>query len=259
MPILQYVNELRPLEIVDNIVDRWRTTVVPFYVKDTHSTHRAQGCGSGFVVERHRATFLVTALHVLKDIKDGEALVANIGGQSVLVNGLRFATSPEDDLAIAYIDPQWAKSQGMTRTFSLSLDPPGASWTMLNIFVLLGYPGSQNKLNWSTGKIDRRLLGYSSSRRIEQPLSTTHIRNPVAFIFDKKTAVNTDEDRINVGLFRGNSGGPVLEIRGRQENHDTLNLSASLAGVFLGWDKHSKELVCCRPDAVASIIDNTLI
>lgn len=244
-----------PLEIIDDIIKLWSRITVPFYVNDPNSTHKVYGLGSGFIVERNDDTFLVTALHVLQDLRDGDALAANIGGKGVLLNGIPFITAPEDDIAVAFIEPTWARKQGLTRSFSLSLDDNENERINLNIFVLLGFPGSKNKLNLNTNETTRRLMGYSFSRRIEHPCSSTHIRNPVAFEFDKKTAINTNMNRINVGQFNGNSGGPVLEIQGHQKQTATPSLDVSLAGVFIGWDKHHKELICCRPSVVVNLID----
>lgn len=255
MTVLQFFNERRPLETVDNIVNRWAKIVVPIFIRDPNSGHRVMGYGSAFIVERNRVPFLVTALHVLLGIKDGEALIANIGGKAVLLNGLRFVTSAEDDLAVAFLDPGWVEKQKLERVFSLPLDTPAPSWKPFDIFVLLGYPGSRNKLNSNTNDIDRELFSYSSSQRIENPQATTHIRNPIAFYFDKKAATNTDESKINVGAFNGNSGGPVLEVRARNDGYRTIKLSTSLAGVFVGWDKHYKELLCIRPEVVKELID----
>lgn len=255
MTVLQFFNEFRPLELVDNVVNRWAKIVVPIYIRDPNSNHRVLGYGSAFIVERNRAAFLVTVLHVLVGIKDGEALLANIGGKAVLLNGLSFVTSAEDDLAVAFLDPSWVEKQKLERVFSLPLDAPAPSWKRFDIFVLLGYPGSRNKLNKNTNDVDRRLFSYSSSQRIENPQASTHIRNPVAFHFDKKAVTDTDENKINVGAFNGNSGGPVLEVRARNDGYGTIKLSTSLAGVFVGWDKHHKELLCIRPEIVKELID----
>jgi hypothetical protein len=255
MTILQYADESNPFEIIDKVVTQWERIAVPLFIKDQHSAHKVLGCGSGFVVDRHGASFLVTAHHVLHGLEDGEPLAANIAGTGVLLNGRPFAMSPEDDLVVMLIDSTWAKEQELAKVYSISLDPPDRSRTMLEQFILLGYPGAKNKLNSNANETTRHVVGYSSSQRIEHPKSTTHIRNPIAFGFDKKSAVNSSRERVDVGRFNGNSGGPVLEISGRLIDGDVLNLSVHVAGVFIGWDKHHKELICCRPDAITDLID----
>lgn len=255
MPTPQLIDELRPLEIVDKIVNAWATIAVQFFVKDSNSAHKFIGCGSGFIVERHNATFLVTAHHVLKDLIEGDAFAANIGGKGILLNGLGFMKSSEDDIAVAFIDPIWAKKQGLSRTSPLSLNTLENTGINSDIFVLLGFPGSKNKLNLNTNETTRRLVGYSSSRRIEKPCSNTHIRNPIAFYFDKKTATNSDLNKINVGPFNGNSGGPILEVIAQPKSDKTVSLNVKLAGIFIGWDKQHKELICCRPNVIVNLID----
>lgn len=249
------MNELHSLELVDSVVARWSVITVPLLTGDANSKHRALGVGSGFVVERHGATFLVTARHVLTCLDPGAALISYVAGKSVSLNGLPFASSPEDDIAITYIDHEWARAKGLERAFPLPLIIPDDSYVKSNVFLLLGYPGSKNKLNWNANETDCKLVGYSFSERIDKPRSNTHIRNPVAFRFDKKTAIDTSQSRVNVGMFNGNSGGPVLEILARRDNSGLIKISACLAGVFIGWDKQHREIVCCRPDALTSLID----
>lgn len=258
MSVLRYFNELRPLEIVDDIVSRWRKIVVPIYVKDPKSEHRLISCGSGFVVEKNHMIFLVTVWHVVDAIPPGDTVVANIGGKGVLLNGLGFITSREDELAVAFLGPEWVQQQSLERISSISLEAPPSSWQTLDVFVLLGYPGSKNRLNMATEETDRRLHGYSSPRRIERPRSSTHFRDPIAFHFDKKSAINTDSQRTNVGLFSGNSGGPVLQVRARNDGYRTFKLSVDLAGIFVGWDKQHKELLCVRPSVLQRTIDEVL-
>ncbi|MDX8399597.1 MAG: hypothetical protein R8K20_05050 [Gallionellaceae bacterium] len=193
------MNTPNPLKIIDDIVNLWSVIIVPFYINDPNSSHKAICLGSGFNVEKYGATFLVTALHVLKELNNNEALAAKIGGKGILLNGRPFIKSDEDDIAVAFIDPNWAKSQGITKTSPLSLNCLGRTGISLNIFVLLGFPGSKNKINFNTNETARQLLSYSSTQRIEQPRCKTHIRNPVAFKFDKRSAINADGKRINVG------------------------------------------------------------
>ena len=247
------------LENIDEIVKIWSVIAVPFYINDPNSSHKVNGHGSGFIVERHGVTFLVTALHVLSGVNAGDALTANIGGKGVFLNGLQFITSPEDDIAVAFIDPSWAEKEGLNDTYPLLLDLVANTGDSLNVFLLLGFPGSKNKVNLKAKETFRNLVGYSFSNRIEQPSSKTHINNPVAFQFDKKTAMNTSEEKINVGPFNGNSGGPVLEIMISRDSVGTLSVHASLAGVFIGWDKNYKEVICCRPDAVVDLIDELIV
>ncbi len=253
--ILQYFNQTRPLEVVDNVANKWGTIVVPFFVNDPNSKHCAVGLGSGFVVERHRMTFLVTARHVISDLTDGRPLIANIAGTAVPLNGVPFVAPEEDDLAVAFLDPDWAKKQNLERVFPLRLAAREPQWQSSGVYVLLGYPGARNRLNLNMNETTRKLVAHSSSQRIESPRSSTHFRNPVAFAFDKKEAVNTDGMPINVGLFKGNSGGPVLEVFVRREPDGTSTLSVSLAGVFIGWDKEHRELLCCRSEVVSRLID----
>lgn len=258
MTILRFVNESRPLEMLDDIIGCWSKIVVPIFVQDENSNHKVSGLGSAFIVQRKRKVFLVTARHVLLDIADGDALMAVIAGKAVLLNGLYFFVSVEDDLAIAFLEPFWAEKQHIERMFSLPLDVHEPTWQLSDIFVLLGYPGSRNKLNINTNDTDRNLVSYSSTECIENPKAKTHIQNPIAFYFDKKKATDTDEKRINVGLFNGVSGGPVLQVRGRDEGDREVKFSVSLAGVFVGWDKQHKELVCVRSGVVEKLIDERI-
>jgi Trypsin-like peptidase domain len=249
-------NELKPLVVIDNVVEKWMGIVVPFFTNDPHSLHKLIGIGSGFLVEYEKKIFLITAHHVLKDIPDGKIVTANINGKGVCINDLPFVKSDTDDLAVALIQNDWAATQGIKSLFPLLLADKASDFVKSNFFILLGYPASKNKLNSNTNDTDRRLIGYSSQQKIEVPISKTHINKPIAFSFNKKFATDTNEIKINAGSFSGNSGGPVLEVLIRK---DDLNIiSVILAGVFLGWDKTTKELICCRPEIVVTLIQKLL-
>ena len=166
MTIVQYFNQARPLELIDNVVNRWGRIVVPFFVNDQKSKHRALGHGSGCVVERHGATFLVTARHVITGVDDGRPLIANIAGKAVFINRIPFMASEKDDLAVAFLDPTWARNEGLERAFPLQLADRDLSWKSLGIYSLLGYPGARNKLNINMNETTRRLMAYSSDQRI---------------------------------------------------------------------------------------------
>lgn len=256
MSDIQEFNRNRPLEVVDNVVERWGKVVVPFFIKDPHSNHRIFGYGSGFLVNYDNKVFLVTALHVLNGISNGEALLANINGSSVFINDLVFIKSDQYDIAVASIHNDWAKIQNIKSLFPLPLTDKTPEFVTSNTYVLLGYPGSKNKLNSNTKETTRHLVGYSSPERIEAPRSKTHVTNPIAFKFNKKDAFDSNENKINVGGFNGNSGGPVLEILIKKDTVNTI--SVSLAGVFIGWDKDCQELVCCRSNVVVSLIDELI-
>ncbi|MDZ5459249.1 serine protease family protein [Azohydromonas lata] len=242
-------------QIVDDITKSWGRTVVPFYVADNKSKHRLLGCGSGFLAAYKNRLYLVTALHVINDLPSGEALIANIGGKGVLINGLPFKISRDADIAVALLHDFWLTTNKVHGVHALPIKLKADQDQSLNIYILIGYPGAKNIINGNIGSRDRNLMGYSFFEKIENVKAKTHIKNPIGFRFDKKSATDSNGNRVDGGRFNGNSGGPVIESVIDPRNFFSAGLSIRFSGVFLGWDKSSKEIICARPENLIKLLE----
>lgn len=262
MTILIPFDESNLLPNIDLIIKKWSTITAPIYIEKLSPSGRPTGAiallGSAFCVSRNNNYFLVTAAHVLKGLPDGLAITARIGERAVLLNNRPFLLSMEDDLAITMLHASWTTQFGIDRVRSIDLDDEKKGYTRLGTYISIGYPGSKNGINQRLNKFAINIHGTSFNEKLEKHESKPHIKKPVAFKFNKKTALNSNKGRANPPCFSGTSGGPILEIVGLTKFDDSISMSCRLEGVFLGWHKREKEIIGASGTALIALIDEVL-
>jgi len=251
-------DDVSVLKHIDEMVERWSDIIVPIYTEKEHSKNVAQLLGSAFLVNYKGAVFLVTALHVIRDHQNS-LLVISIGGKAVPLNKMPFAISEKDDLAIAYLDHDWAKKNDVNKVYFLPIDDHKSGYNTLGAYFLIGFPGKKNELNPRVDKVTKNIQGTSFSTYVETPKSNSHIDNPIAFEFDKGKVILTSGNKINPPSFSGNSGGPIMELigkSGKSGRAGDIIAGCKLAGVFVGWYKKEKEAIAIRPEVITWLIND---
>lgn len=244
----------RPFALIDSLAAKWAPAIVPIFMSDPKSSHKLSGRGTGFIVERSDTSYwLITANHVLSDIPKGEVIIANISGSSILLNELEIHTRKDEDLAAILITNEIALQNGIHKLIPIPLKLSGEIWESTELNILMGYPGARNKLNLNIGKLNKTIISYTCCGPLKTCSAKTHIKNPVAFEFDKRSAINSNEEKTPVGLFNGNSGGPILQIYIERNSHIT-NYNVALSGVFLGWDKSTREMFAAKTTSLQSFL-----
>ena len=262
MPILIPFDESNPLPNIDMIIEKWSAITAPIFIEKLSPSGKPTGTidllGSAFCVSRRENYFLVTAAHVLESLPNGLAITARIGEKAALLNKLPFVISTEDDIAVTMLHASWTTQFGIDRVRSIDLDDNKHGYSSLGTYISIGYPGSKNGINQRLNKLAINIHGTSFNEKLEKHDSSPHIKNPVAFRFNKKTALNSEKGRANPPCFSGTSGGPILEIVGIPRIDDSISISCRLEGIFLGWHKREKEVIGARSAALVALIDEIL-
>ncbi|MGR5079006.1 trypsin-like peptidase domain-containing protein [Photobacterium swingsii] len=236
------------LALVDVMVKKWSDILVPIYTEKENHNGVAQLLGTGFLLSFENHIYLVTALHVIKDHAN-ELLVVKVGEKAVALSKMPFHISNKDDLAISRISSGWMQEHGIERVKAIPLESTKSTDISLGRYFLIGFPGKKNVLNPRVGKLKAHIQGVSFIKKITAPEADSHIENPLAFEFDKKEAINSELEKINVPKFNGNSGGPILELI-----ESNGSISCRFSGVFLGWHSVEKEVIATQPNAVMELI-----
>ncbi len=247
-------NFLNVDRVVDSFAERWGKVMIPLYVNKENHSGDAQPIGSAFVAGFRGCPFLVTALHVLKEVRDGAPLVAVIAGQSVLLNRSAFHTDEENDLAGMRLDGETASRIGLkVETLSALAVDALDDCNTIGRFVMLGFPGSQNVLNEKTGHVNRKLFAFSFSEEVRAPKAKTALQNPLVLRFVPKQARDSDGRRVNPPPLNGTSGGPVVELAHSPQGSNA-EFKPVFRGVLLEYDKVNREVVVVRRDLVEKLL-----
>ena len=86
--------DLEKAKIFDEIVDRWRKIVVPFFTREPNNKTAVSGFGSGFIAIYKGEHFLVTAKHVLDDALRYGTCAININNHVLLLQNMYFVSAP---------------------------------------------------------------------------------------------------------------------------------------------------------------------
>lgn len=241
-------------DAVDELTARFSQTLVPLYISKEHHRRVAQPVGTAFVAGFGGLPFLTTAVHVLRSVGSGAPLVARVAEQSILLNGTGFHVDEENDVAATRLNSEFAVKTGLgAKTFSsISVDEPSPC-TPLGVFVMLGFPASQNVISPSTGKTSTKLVGFSFFEEVLQPKSESKLPNPLVLRYRPKHSLNSAGKPINAPGLEGTSGGPVVELALNPPGSRS-KFKPVFRGVLSEYHKVSSEVFVVRCDPVRAVL-----
>ena len=173
--------EADSVEFIDELVKRWGRLVVPFFSNNPKSKTGANGFGSGFLVRFSGSHYLVSALHVINDALSHGTVALNIKGKGIVLENLEFFIDSDNDIAAAPID-EFLMRNGINSVAAVELDNEKTSFEPLGLHLLMGYPGTKNKLDTNWNKVDRRLYGISAELCSAAPDVNTEVSDHVLHI-----------------------------------------------------------------------------
>jgi len=242
-----------PFAPIDDVFQKWSDIVVPIYVEHMRARNAMNGLGSSFIVQSAGRYFLVTALHVAEDARRFSFHFANMNGAGIDIGGLSFVVSEPHDLAIAELTHDWLNAHEIKCLKAVPIAEKDKTWIKPNLFLLLGYPGSKNKLSIAFGKLDRHILSITAELK-EANFAKTKVVDATQFDYDHKTTINSQ--LINLGgkpALQGMSGGPALQIV-YKKSMGTIHLSVQLAGVLSEWRKANRSVVATSAQSVRNLL-----
>lgn len=204
--------------------------------------------GSGFLVNYNNAIFLVTAHHVLEALNKTAGAVAYIGGVGVDLSGLKFIGFPEDDVVVAHLDHEYAKSKNLEKVKAFPLNKEMTEYKPVGYCFFMGYPSSRNSMKKALNKYNRNIFGYSLKADFKKS-EKTMISNHSALNFDIDMMSDTSGNPLKPPALNGISGGPLFEIFINTSDHKPT-YALNLIGVFSEWRKKQKEIVCANTSVI---------
>jgi hypothetical protein len=228
----------KSLKFIDEIAEKWGRVTVPFFSNSKKSTSGANLFGSGFIARFKDKNYLVTAHHVAEDMLNYNACVVNINSTGVILENIEFYIDKINDLAIAPIDFLLEK-HGIKKISYVPL-PPQTHEVPLGYHIILGYPGTKNKLERKWGKINRHFFSITVEKTALPAFIKTTVNDAICFYFDQNCQMDSTLNKIGKppDLY-GMSGGPVFELFVNIE-HDHYRFSVQLSGVIVEWHKNDR-------------------
>ncbi|MDW6019908.1 hypothetical protein SBW85_19575 [Vibrio plantisponsor] len=254
---MEYLDAIELNKVVDELVERWKGVVVPFYTNAPNSRVTYQSIGSGFVVLLGNEIYLATAHHVIDEINErmdrsgANGVISNICGTGCDLSGLKFEAIKSEDVAAAHLNREWADTKGIERVTPYNLNQDKSHLIRTEKYFVLGYPSSKNKLNEQLDKKDRHIFGYSFCAKKQQS-EHTEIEGHEAFILDVDDMYSTEGEKRRPPNLDGVSGSPVFEIMCDLSNPGKAHFAVDLIGVFVEWRMKANEIVCSRIQNVVS-------
>lgn len=211
--------------------------------------------GSGFIVNYSGNCYLVTALHVFDESKKYDVTCLNINGKSAAFASLHGRMDFKNDLVIFSLSPEWLMNNHIETQYVFNLNAPNNCYTGFNCFMLLGFPGAQNKIY---GKVpeaprDHRILCITAEKT-EDVISTSEIESHITFKFKAKETLNSELRPYGLTPdLHGMSGGPAIEVVITPDK----NLDIQLVGVLASWHKSEQRIVAIQSDRIIDLISKS--
>lgn len=237
--------------VLAGVTKAWGKIVVPFYRESNLSNVDAEVLGSGFFGKRGGRTFLITALHVIEDIANEPARGLMINDKFFWLRNCYFLRDRENDLAVT--DAAQIQASNPSKDMKVSAIPLDNPRNLISAdaFVLMGYPGSQNKLLTRFKKLDRKIYSCSlNTSTCTDVLSECKIKDKIRFGFDRKKITDGHNQRYTAPDLAGMSGSPILEVHPKP-----TGLEISLKAVLVEEHRRTKELVGAGHASLIKLID----
>lgn len=233
------------MKIVDEIVDKWVSIVIPIFVESKKKPITAKAAdvlGSAYLCSNGETFFLVTALHVVKDANEFQVQVTNINGTAIDIGGLKFQAHDKHDIAVTELKPEWFDKKEVEKVKAAPVGRDLSKWERTGIFIAMGYPATKNELDVRYGKVDRYChsisLGLLKNCKIK-----TEVEDAIFLSYDHKNIIHSSgKKQSSQPDLYGMSGGPCLELLSRYEDFET-KFSLEPVGVLVEWHKKSRVIV----------------
>ncbi len=133
-----------------------------------------------------RRDYLVTAWHVAQKLNEYTQPYLLINERLVALSNISFAVDRENDLAVAALCDCWFQERDLAAIPSIKYDPAATSAKILEpgLFVVQGYPGSQNVIKARYGRAKRELLSLTLDELTFSPVKTK-VASPIALRYEE--------------------------------------------------------------------------
>ncbi|MDM2848775.1 serine protease [Citrobacter sp. Cpo074] len=223
--------ELYPYGIDDNLAsqltEKWERAFVSFHAPKPNSRKETLTMGSGFLMLLGGNPFIVTASHVIDDLKDLDSRYFRVEDKVYPFEKVSVFFNSEQDYAFIELPKEMLTSE---KGFIFFTDSPRTDLIPTSSMIISGFPSSKNKIHKDRpGKVLQRF------NFVHHHFEYNTLNEELHFPFDsrqgKGTPVRTEPASTfsSVPLLEGMSGAPVLQI---MQNIHTEALTLRVVGIF---------------------------
>lgn len=247
------MNAEKFLQIVKLIQVQLSHSVVWFFCGNSNDCGRTlYPIGSGFIVNYTGNCFLVTALHVYEKSREYDVACLSIYGKSTAFASLVGVKDDNNDLVIFSLSQEWLMNNNIETQYVYNLDDPNNYCTGFNCYMLLGFPGGQNKIY---GKVPRAPRDHKilciTAEMTEEVISSSEIESHITFKYDAKKILNSELKSYGLSPdLHGMSGGPAVELVVTPEK----GFDIRLAGVLARWHKSEQRIIAIQSGCILDLI-----
>lgn len=252
------------LDYIDQIVDRYKDVIVPFYTDNLEKGHDFNGFGSGFVVKHLCSHFVVTAEHVMSDAKRYGMSAIAFGERKMILENISVVFSKKRDVAVFCID-KWMESEGIRELPHTTLyeDSSFESVKGSPYFLLMGYPGTKNRVRDYHRGLNPHLFSITAEQITPPEKLKKEFKSTLCYEFNPKKLIDNLSKKFGSppDLY-GMSGGPAFELLARRPililSDTKIEFSLCLRGVLIEWHKSHKCILSSMKDVVEVLLEMSL-
>lgn len=252
------------MDYIDQIVDRYKEVVIPFYTNPRTQYHNVNGFGSGFVVKHKGSYFVVTAKHVMSDVKKYGMAITVFGKRKMILENIRVVSSKDRDVAVFCID-KWMENERIQELPHITFyeDYSFQSVEDNSYFILMGYPATKNRVRDYRKGLNPNLLSITVIQTTPPEKLRSDAKSPIFYEFDSKKLIDSSCKKISCppDLY-GMSGGPAFELVARRpilmRSNTKIEFSLRFCGVLIEWHKAKKCILSSMKDVAESLVDRSL-
>ncbi|WP_122412946.1 hypothetical protein [Pseudomonas viridiflava] len=250
--------DLEKAQIFDEVVERWRKIVVPFFTRERKSQTGVNVFGSGFMAVYKGVYFLVTAKHVVDDAIRYGTCAINVNDRVLLLKNISFFTDSDNDLAFAIIGDALSKNKVET-ILAINLTKEGKVSESFGYHLLLGYPASKNRLDPRWKRVNRMLYSFTAEANVAKKTLIKTVADPIVFDYDSKKQIDSFlKPAGQAPDLYGMSGGPALEVSFSGNDEDGYSFYVTLSGVLVEWHQNKRAIVAASNSSLINALEATV-
>ncbi|MDN4366804.1 trypsin-like peptidase domain-containing protein [Citrobacter portucalensis] len=238
------------MNLISQLTEKWERSFVSFHAPKTNSKKELLAVGSGFLMMLGDTPFIVTASHVIDEIKDLDVKFFTIEKQFYPLENTNIHFNEEQDYAFIELPRDLLLSE---RGFILFSDIARKELSPTSTMIISGFPASKNKYHKDKPFKGLQRLNFAF-HHFEYNTSNEELHFPFDSRPGKGTGIKTESISTFTSMpsLSGMSGAPVLQV---MDNINTGALTLRVVGIFK--EHRSKTEKCLVASTFSHFADET--
>lgn len=237
--------------------------VVPIFTLAPHSRCNLISIGSGVIVGKKDRTFLITTLHMLRDLKKHDSpAIFKMAGKTIKLEKLVFHPSEEYDLAVTELFDFWLKDQGVVGKFPrYDVDHKIEDKHGTEEIYVIGYPYTKNILSKALKKQDITVLTLTVKLATNNHTSS-QVVSPLILEFNTDKVISTNKSPCVPPKLVGMSGGGIFQLFEKYilttSGRNSVEADFKLIGIGLEHKLKENVIIGATIESLNSVLDETI-